>query len=115
MQHIALVGRFLEVLGIGIVLLGALYSTFAAIRNWKKQKISSVVFNTYREQFGKSILLGLEFMVGGDIINTVATIPTLENVAVLGAIVLIRTFLSFTLEVEMTGRWPWGKGNRDKL
>jgi uncharacterized membrane protein len=57
--------------------------------------------------FGRSILLGLEFLVAADIIRTVAVQPSLQNVAVLGLIVLIRTFLSFSLEVEIDGRWPW--------
>jgi hypothetical protein len=57
--------------------------------------------------FGRSILLGLEFLVAADIIRTVAVQPSLENVTVLGLIVLIRTFLSFSLEVEIDGRWPW--------
>ena len=56
---------------------------------------------------GRSILLGLEFLVAADIIRTVAVQPSLQNVAVLGLIVLIRTFLSFSLEVEIDGRWPW--------
>ena len=57
--------------------------------------------------FGRSILLGLEFLVAADIIRTVAVQPSLENVTVLGLIVFIRTFLSFSLEVEIDGRWPW--------
>jgi uncharacterized membrane protein len=56
---------------------------------------------------GQSILLGLEFLVAADIIRTVAVSPTLESVTVLAAIILIRTFLSFSLELEITGRWPW--------
>jgi hypothetical protein len=60
-----------------------------------------------RTVFGRSILLGLEFLVAADIIRTVAAQPSLQNVAVLGLIVLIRTFLSFSLEVEIDGRWPW--------
>ena len=57
--------------------------------------------------FGRSILLGLEFLVAADIIRTVAVQPSLQNVAVLGLIVLIRRFLSFSPEVEIDGRWPW--------
>jgi uncharacterized membrane protein len=60
-----------------------------------------------RTVFGRSILLGLEFLVAADIIRTVAVEPSLENVAVLGLIVLIRTLLSFSLEVEIDGTWPW--------
>jgi uncharacterized membrane protein len=65
------------------------------------------VYRIVRTVFGRSILLGLEFLVAADIIRTVAVQPSLENVAVLGLIVLIRTFLSFSLEVEIDGRWPW--------
>jgi uncharacterized membrane protein len=61
----------------------------------------------YRQNLGRAILLGLELLVAGDIIKTVAVSPTLQNMAVLGAIVIIRTFLSFSLELEINGRWPW--------
>ena len=64
-------------------------------------------YRIVRTVFGRSILLGLEFLVAADIIRTVAVEPSLENVGVLGVIVLIRTFLSFSLEVEIDGRWPW--------
>jgi uncharacterized membrane protein len=64
-------------------------------------------YRRLRRDIGRGILLGLEFMVAGDIIRTVAVEPTLDSVVVLGAIVLIRTFLSFSLEVELEGRWPW--------
>jgi uncharacterized membrane protein len=64
-------------------------------------------YRIVRTVFGRSILLGLEFLVAADIIRTVAVQPSLENVAVLGLIVLIRTFLSFSSEVEIDGRWPW--------
>lgn len=65
----------------------------------------------FRSELGRSILLGLEFLVAADIINTVAVEPTLGSLAVLGGIVLIRTFLSFSLEVEIEGRWPWQRLN----
>ena len=64
-------------------------------------------YRVVRTVFGRSILLGLEFLVAADIIRTVAVEPSLENVGVLGLIVLIRTFLSFSLEVEIDGTWPW--------
>jgi uncharacterized membrane protein len=67
-------------------------------------------YRRLRQDVGRGILLGLEFMVAGDIIRTVAVEPTLDSVVVLGAIVLIRTFLSFSLEVELEGRWPWRQG-----
>jgi uncharacterized membrane protein len=65
------------------------------------------LYDTYRRQLSRGILLGLEFLVAADIIGTVAVEPTYRSVGVLGLIVLIRTFLSFTLEVEIAGRWPW--------
>ena len=68
---------------------------------------------TCHQSLGRAILLGLEQLVAGDIIRTVAVAPTLENLTVLALIVVIRTFLSFSLEMEVSGRWPWqGKGER---
>ena len=67
-------------------------------------------YQGYRRDLGRAILLGLEFLVAADIINTVAVDPSLESVAVLAGIVLIRTFLSFSLEVEIEGQWPWQRG-----
>jgi uncharacterized membrane protein len=66
----------------------------------------------FRQQLGRSILLGLEFLVAADIIRTVAVTPDARSVAVLGGIVLIRTFLSFSLELEVTGYWPWQKNRQ---
>ncbi len=68
----------------------------------------------FRSSLGRSILLGLEFLVAADIINTVAIEPTLASLAVLAGIVLIRTFLSFSLEVEIDGRWPWQKAGDER-
>jgi uncharacterized membrane protein len=64
-------------------------------------------YESYKHQIGRSLLLGLEFLVAGDVVRTVALEPTLANVAVLGLLVLVRTFLSWSLTVEIEGRWPW--------
>ena len=64
-------------------------------------------FERYKHQMGRSLLLGLEFLVAGDVVRTVALDPTLVNVGVLGLLVLIRTFLSWSMRVETEGRWPW--------
>jgi uncharacterized membrane protein len=66
-----------------------------------------VAYRSYRRQLGRSIILGLEFLIAGDIIRTVVVADTLANVAVLGLIILIRSFLSVTLFLEVEGRWPW--------
>lgn len=67
----------------------------------------------FRQDFGGAIVLGLEFLVAGDIIRTVVVAPTLENVAVLAIIVVIRTVLSMALQVEIEGRWPWQRHDAD--
>ena len=79
---------------------------FAAFQLLKGAE-SETIFRQLRERLGRGILLGLEFLVAADIIHTVAVELTFTTVGVLAIIVLIRTFLSFTLEVELTGRWPW--------
>jgi len=64
-------------------------------------------YSSYKHQMGRSLLLGLDFLVAGDVVRTVALEPTLINVAVLGLLVLVRTFLSWSLAVELEGHWPW--------
>jgi uncharacterized membrane protein len=64
-------------------------------------------YHSYKQQMGRSLLLGLDFLVAGDVVRTVALEPTLVNVSVLGLLVLVRAFLSWTLAVEIEGRWPW--------
>jgi uncharacterized membrane protein len=89
-----------------IVTGGAIAFSTAAARRSRRE---TGVYQHLRQQLGQTILLGLELLVAGDIVRTVATSPNLKSVAILAAIVLIRTFLSFSLEVEITGRWPWQK------
>ncbi|QPQ56184.1 DUF1622 domain-containing protein [Allosphingosinicella flava] len=93
-------------IGIAIIVVGALGALIAFVRRTgqpgKEERIGD-----FRSDLGRSILLGLEFLVAADIVNTVAIEPTLQSLAVLAGIVLIRTFLSFSLEVEIEGRWPW--------
>jgi uncharacterized membrane protein len=64
-------------------------------------------YERYRHDLGRAILLGLELLVAADIVRTVAFTPTMDSVVVLGLIVLIRTFLSWSLALELDGRWPW--------
>ena len=101
--------RAIEVAGILAIVIGTIGATITFIKN-RFRGDSLTAFHEYRSSLGRSILLGLEFLVAADIINTVAIEPTLESVAVLAGIVLVRTFLSFALEVEIEGRWPWRKG-----
>lgn len=97
------VGKGIDAVGVGVMVLGGIVATVAAVT----RGLDAGTYRRYRQQLGRSILLGLEFLVAADIIRTVAVTPTLTSIAVLAGIVLIRTFLSFSLELEITGRWPW--------
>jgi uncharacterized membrane protein len=114
-QHIIeTVGRFMDFAGVAVMVIGALASLPMALRGFQPKRLPPgseplSVYRSYRQLLGRSILLGLELLVAADIIRTVAVTPTFESVGVLAIIVLIRTFLSFSLELEITGRWPWQK------
>jgi uncharacterized membrane protein len=101
------VARGVEILGVATVVIGLAAALVRAGLGLLRGEGAEYLYSTVRTVFARSILLGLEFLVAADIIRTVAVQPSLENVAVLGLIVLIRTFLSFALEVEIEGRWPW--------
>ncbi|WP_134497857.1 DUF1622 domain-containing protein [Microvirga pakistanensis] len=106
-QALRLTTRAIEMCGIAIIVLGTLGATLAVFWQLLRGRSGEAVFNLYRSNLGRAILLGLEFLVAADIINTVAIEPSLQSLLILGGIVLIRTFLSFSLEVEIEGRWPW--------
>jgi uncharacterized membrane protein len=104
-----LMTRAIEIGGIAVIVLGLLGASIAVLWQVLRGSSGSEAFNLYRSNLGRAILLGLEFLVAADIINTVAIDPTVQSLLVLGGIVLIRTFLSFSLEVEIEGRWPWDR------
>ena len=101
------VGKAIDGVGVAVIAIGALISAAGAVSRLNRR--TADVYRVFRQQLGRSILLGLEFLVAADIIRTVAVTPDARSVAVLGGIVLIRTFLSFSLELEVTGYWPWQK------
>ncbi|GAA4282709.1 hypothetical protein GCM10022261_02400 [Brevibacterium daeguense] len=115
-QHsIETVGKAVDVAGVAAIVIGALVATsIAAAALIRKRAGDTDVYHRYRRHLGRSILLGLELLVAADIIRTVAIAPTFQSVGVLAAIVLIRTFLSLSLELEITGRWPWQKKTAPK-
>ncbi|HSK40550.1 MAG TPA: DUF1622 domain-containing protein [Arenibaculum sp.] len=100
----------LEAAGILVIVAGAVIATVYFVVTARRGD-SEAAYHVYRTRLARGILLGLEFLVAADIIGTVAVDPTLDNLLVLGLIVLIRTFLSFSLEVEIEGRWPWQRGH----
>jgi uncharacterized membrane protein len=103
-EVIETVGKVIDVTGVAVIGGGALVAASLTVT---KRAADGSRYESFRRQLGRSILLGLEFLVAADIIRTVAIDATPQSVAVLGGIVLIRTFLSFSLQVEMTGAWPW--------
>jgi uncharacterized membrane protein len=103
------VAKIIELFGIAIIAFGA-FATLAIFATAVARSANrDEAVATFRSSLGRAILLGLEFLVAADIINTVAVTPTLLSIAVLAGIVIIRTFLSFSLEVEIEGRWPWDR------
>ena len=99
------IGLLIDGAGVTVIVGGLVYAIFRFIADGGRKHPDA--FRRFRQNIGRGILLGLEFLVAADIIRTVAVAPTLTNVYVLGLIVLIRTFLSMALQVELEGRWPW--------
>ena len=109
-EVIETVGKAIDGVGVAVIAVGALISAAGVIPRLK----TGAAYRVFREQLGRTILLGLEFLVAADIIRTVAVTPDARSVAVLGGIVLIRTFLSFSLQLEVTGYWPWQKARQQQ-
>jgi uncharacterized membrane protein len=104
MDHVA---QSFEALGAAILVVGVIWSFVLAAVAARRSGWSAKAYLVLRQAFGGTLLLGLEVLVAADLLRTVAVAPTLDNVLVLGLIVVIRTFLSFSLETEIEGVWPW--------
>jgi uncharacterized membrane protein len=101
------ISKVIDGAGVVVVVIGLLAATGGFLAAQKSTEARVGAYRAYRQQVGKAILLGLEFLVAADIIRTVAVAPTFTGVGVLAIVVAVRTFLSFTLDVELEGRWPW--------
>jgi uncharacterized membrane protein len=106
------VAKSFELLGAVVLVVGLVWSLVLAAQVWRRTRRSRTMYQVLRQAFGGALLLSLEILVAADLIRTVAVEPTLENVGILGLIVLIRTFLSFSLEVEIEGVVPWRRAMR---
>ena len=105
-RHIMdIIGTAVDGVGVFIVVVGALVATARLVLH--RAQSTGNYYSLYRQDVGRAILLGLEFLIAGDIIRTVVVAPTMQNVLVLGLIVLIRTFLSLSLQLEIEGKLPW--------
>jgi uncharacterized membrane protein len=105
--------KLLELVGVGIILGGVVLATILFVRSGLARKDWRTAYEAYRSNLGRGILLGLELLVGADIIATITAPLTFESVGLLAAIVVIRTFLSFSLETEIEGCWPWRRARKD--
>ena len=109
-EAVELIARFIEAVGVLVIVLGIAFAFFRFARGARTLE----AYGRVRKDLGRAILLGLEVLVAADIVATVVTEPTMEKVLVLGVIVLIRTFLSFSLEIELEGKLPWQQAD-DKV
>ena len=105
-QTVDLVGKIVDGFGVAVIVIGITRASVVFLKAY--QTVSSPsAYEMYRRSLGRAILLGLELLVASDIIRTVATAPTFTGLGVLGLLILIRTFLSVEIEMEIEGRWPW--------
>lgn len=106
------IASIVEVLGVAVILVGVMAACVWSTQQMYRGEWRGA-FRSYRANLGRGILLGLEFLIAADIIGMVAIVPTLDRLAVLGLIIVIRTFLSFSLQIEIDGRLPWRRERSD--
>lgn len=104
--------KLLELVGAAIILGGVLLASIRFVIRGSRTNWNDA-YQRYRAGLGRGILLGLELLVGADIISTITAPLTFASVGLLGAIIAIRTFLSFSLETEIEGCWPWSRAARE--
>ena len=107
LQVLGIIVHIADGIGVAILVAGLFFAAFLGLRTWSKSGNGQLAYTVLRRTLGGAILAGLEVLVAGDLIRTVAVAPTLDNVIILAIIVLIRTFLSFSLEIEIEGTLPW--------
>ena len=112
-RTVELVALLFEAGGTFAMAIGAVVALGLALRD--RAGGGRMVYRSFRNRLGRAIILGLELLVAADILRTISTEPTLQQVVVLGIVVLIRTFLSFSLEIELEGRWPWQESARGAM
>jgi uncharacterized membrane protein len=110
--YIELLAKLLEMVGVAIILISVALASFWFLRTGIASRDWRLSYEQYRANLGRGILLGLELLVGADIIGTITAPLTFESVGLLAIIIVIRTFLSFSLETEIEGCWPWQRRAR---
>ena len=109
------VSRGFEVVGVAVLTFGFFLAVGKSLQAFSRTRNGPSSYRVLRNYFGWSVLLALEILVAADLIRTIAVQPTLENVGVLGIIILIRTVLSFSLDIEIEGVLPWRRGPRNEV
>jgi uncharacterized membrane protein len=105
------VGQAMDIAGVAVIVTGIILATLTFLQDFR----SPEAYRRFRQSIGRAILLGLEILVAADIIRTVAVEPSFRSVGILAVIVVIRTFLSWSLELELEGRWPWQQKFEEKM
>jgi len=106
---IEIIGVVVDIVGVSVILLGIALAFIELCRGFMKHYQTPNRYDLLRARIGKALLLGLEILVASDVIRTVALQPTLQNLIILGVLILIRTALSWTLFLDVENRWPWQK------
>src|SRR5215207_8676136 len=110
-ETVETVGQGVDAVGVAAIVIGIMVAAALCLRH---RPVGSDEYRLFRQRLGRAILLGLELLVAADIIRTVAVTPTFTSAGVLAVIVVIRTFLSFSLELELDGRWPWSAKTQNR-
>lgn len=113
-EYVDLIARGLELLGVAIIIFGVLVASAGYINEGVRTRDWRSSYNQYRANLGRGILLGLELLVGADIMSTVTAPLTFASVGLLAGVIAIRTFLSFSLETEIEGCWPWQRSQIER-
>ena len=106
-EFFSIVAEIFEVVGVSVMIIGFVIAIALGVRSWAVTKNGKTAFQTLRDSLGLVILLGLEVLVAADLVRTVTSTPSLTDALVLGIIVIIRTILSFSLQIEIEGVVPW--------
>jgi uncharacterized membrane protein len=106
-ETVEVIALLIELLAVGIIVAAISHASWRAALAILRPDPAEKAYDQYKSRLGRSLLLGLEILIAADVIRSVALAPTLNSVGVLGVLIVIRTFLSWSLILEMEGRWPW--------
>jgi len=113
-ESVHIVGEAFAMFGVAIMVIGISIATILFLLEIIKKKEFETSVHEYKIRIGRAMLLSLEVLIAADIVETVALAPTINNMAALGLIVIVRTFLSWALSLEIEGHWPWQKAGRQE-